>query len=96
MAVLTGKMKAAEKTELMQKFAEGQIDILMATTVIEVGMNVPNATVITITGADRFGFSTLHQLRGRVGAAGTRRTASYRQKRQMRNWNFSVQQRTDS
>ena len=67
MAVLTGKMKAAEKTELMQKFAEGQIDVLMATTVIEVGMNVPNATVITITGADRFGFSTLHQLRGRVG-----------------------------
>lgn len=67
MSVLTGKMKAAEKTELMQKFAEGQIDVLMATTVIEVGMNVPNATVITITGADRFGFSTLHQLRGRVG-----------------------------
>lgn len=67
MAVLTGKMKAAEKTTLMQDFADGKIDVLMATTVIEVGMNVPNATVITITGADRFGFSTLHQLRGRVG-----------------------------
>lgn len=67
MAVLTGKMKAAEKTALMQDFSDGKIDVLMATTVIEVGMNVPNATVITITGADRFGFSTLHQLRGRVG-----------------------------
>lgn len=67
MAVLTGKMKAAEKTALMQDFSNGMIDVLMATTVIEVGMNVPNATVITITGADRFGFSTLHQLRGRVG-----------------------------
>lgn len=67
MEVLTGKMKAQEKMEIMKEFASGAIDVLMATTVIEVGMNVPNATVITITGADRFGFSTLHQLRGRVG-----------------------------
>lgn len=67
LAVLTGKMKASEKTRIMGNFANGNIDVLMATTVIEVGMNVPNATVIAITGADRFGFSTLHQLRGRVG-----------------------------
>lgn len=67
LAVVTGKLKAAEKKQIMEDFTEGKIDVLMATTVIEVGINVPNATVITITGADRFGFSTLHQLRGRVG-----------------------------
>ena len=67
MSVLTGKMKAAEKTKIMEDFANGKTDVLMATTVIEVGMNVPNATIIVITGSDRFGFSTLHQLRGRVG-----------------------------
>ena len=67
MKVLTGKMKSAEKTAIMEDFAAGKIDVLMSTTVIEVGMNVPNATIIVITGADRFGFSTLHQLRGRVG-----------------------------
>ncbi len=67
MAVLTGKMKAEEKAAIMKEFSEGKISVLMATTVIEVGINVPNATVITIVGADRFGFSTLHQLRGRVG-----------------------------
>lgn len=67
LAVVTGKMKAAEKQQIMEDFSAGKIDVLMATTVIEVGINVPNATVIVITGADRFGFSTLHQLRGRVG-----------------------------
>lgn len=67
MAVLTGKMKQDEKTEIMQAYTDGKIDVLMSTTVIEVGINVPNATVMLITGADRFGFSTLHQLRGRVG-----------------------------
>lgn len=67
LAVVTGKLKAAEKKQIMQDFSDGKIDVLMATTVIEVGINVPNATVITITGSDRFGFSTLHQLRGRVG-----------------------------
>ena len=67
LAVVTGKLKAAEKQEIMETFTTGNIDVLMATTVIEVGINVPNATVIVITGADRFGFSTLHQLRGRVG-----------------------------
>lgn len=67
LAVVTGKLKAAEKQRIMEDYSSGKIDVLMATTVIEVGINVPNATVITITGADRFGFSTLHQLRGRVG-----------------------------
>lgn len=67
MVVLTGKTRAVDKIKIMEGFADGEIDILMSTTVIEVGMNVPNATVMVITGADRFGFSTLHQLRGRVG-----------------------------
>ena len=67
MSVLTGKMKNTEKDVIMQDFSDGRIDVLMATTVIEVGINVPNASVIVITGAERFGFSTLHQLRGRVG-----------------------------
>ena len=66
-AVLTGKTKKEEKDILMEQFRNNQIQILIATTVIEVGINNPNATCIVITGADRFGFSTLHQLRGRVG-----------------------------
>lgn len=67
LAVVTGKLKTAEKQQIMEDFSGGKIDVLMATTVIEVGINVPNATVMVITGAERFGFSTLHQLRGRVG-----------------------------
>ena len=67
MAVLTGKQKASEKNNILENYAQGDIDVLMSTTVIEVGINVPNATVMTITGADRFGLSTLHQLRGRIG-----------------------------
>lgn len=67
LAVITGKLKANEKQQIMEDFSSGKVDVLMATTVIEVGINVPNSTVIVITGADRFGFSTLHQLRGRVG-----------------------------
>ena len=67
LAVITGKQKADEKKQIMEAYGRGEIDILMATTVIEVGINNPNATVIVITGAERFGFSTLHQLRGRVG-----------------------------
>ena len=62
-----GKMKASDKDAEMQKFASGEANILLATTVIEVGVNVPNASVMVIESAERFGLSQLHQLRGRVG-----------------------------
>lgn len=62
-----GKMKPADKDAEMQKFASGEADIMVATTVIEVGVNVPNASVMIIENAERFGLSQLHQLRGRVG-----------------------------
>ena len=66
-SIVHGKMKAADKDYEMQRFAEGKTNIMVATTVIEVGVNVPNASVMVIESAERFGLSQLHQLRGRVG-----------------------------
>ena len=68
--VLHGRMKPDDKDAVMRRFAAGELDVLLATTVIEVGVDVPNATVMVVMDADRFGVSQLHQLRGRVGRGG--------------------------
>ena len=69
-------MSAEEKDDAMQAFADGQTQVLVATTVVEVGVDVPNATLMTIAGAERFGLAQLHQLRGRISRGRIRAIAA--------------------
>src|SRR5207302_4295037 len=67
LVLLHGGMRPREKQQAMARFASGEADVLVATTVIEVGIDVPNATIMLVENAERFGISQLHQLRGRIG-----------------------------
>ena len=74
-AYLHGKMRPADKNRIMEEFAAKEIDVLVSTTVIEVGINVPNATVMMVENAERFGLAQLHQLRGRVDVGNSKAIA---------------------
>jgi len=72
LALMHGRMPAKERDAVMRRFADGEVDVLVATTVVEVGIDIPNATVMVVLGAERFGLAQLHQLRGRIGRGSER------------------------